>query len=58
MNIPSIDVRGDTEDDRTLRFWKPSLTLDWKGGKGWQASCRCGGPWPSSTSTISSARQS
>jgi hypothetical protein len=31
----SIRVRGDTEDDRTLRFWKPSLTLDWKGGKGW-----------------------
>jgi len=30
-----ISVRGDTEDDRTLRFWKPSLTLDWKGGKGW-----------------------
>jgi hypothetical protein len=31
----SIKVRGDTEADRTLRFWKPSLTLDWKGGKGW-----------------------
>jgi hypothetical protein len=30
-----IKVRGDTEADRTLRFWKPSLTLDWKGGKGW-----------------------
>ena len=30
-----ISVRGDTRDDRTLRFWKPSLTLDWKGGKGW-----------------------
>ncbi len=38
----SIRVRGDTEADRTLRFWKPSLTLDWKGGKGWhgQASVR------------------
>ncbi|HET9398615.1 MAG TPA: TonB-dependent receptor [Sphingomicrobium sp.] len=31
----SITVSGDTSDDRTLRFWKPSLTLDWKGGKGW-----------------------
>jgi hypothetical protein len=31
----SIKVRGDTEADRTLRFWKPSLTLDWKDGKGW-----------------------
>ncbi len=30
-----ITVTGDTDDDRTLRFWKPSLTLDWKGGKGW-----------------------
>ncbi len=31
----SITVRGDTEADRSLRFWKPSLTLDWKGGNGW-----------------------
>ena len=31
----NITVTGDTDDDRTLRFWKPSLTLDWKGGKGW-----------------------
>lgn len=31
----NISVRGDTRADRTLRFWKPSLTLDWKGGKGW-----------------------
>ncbi len=30
-----LKVRGDTEADRTLKFWKPSLTLDWKGGKGW-----------------------
>ena len=30
-----ISVRGDTRDDRTLRFWKPSVTLDWKGGEGW-----------------------
>ena len=31
----NITVSGDTEDDRTLRFWKPSITLDWKGGGGW-----------------------
>jgi hypothetical protein len=30
-------VRDDTKDDRTLRFWKPSLTLDWKGDNGWHA---------------------
>jgi hypothetical protein len=30
-----ISVRGDTEDDRSLKFWKPSLTLDWRGGKAW-----------------------
>ena len=26
-----LRVRGDTEADRSLKFWKPSLTLDWKG---------------------------
>lgn len=31
----SLKVRGDTEADRKLKFWKPSVTLDWKGGKGW-----------------------
>ena len=31
----SIDVTGDTLAERTLKFWKPSLTLDWKGGNGW-----------------------
>jgi len=31
-----ISVRGDTRLDRApLKFWKPSLTLDWKDGKGW-----------------------
>jgi hypothetical protein len=30
-----ISVRGDVDLDRApLKFWKPSLTLDWKGGKG------------------------
>ena len=33
----AITVSGDTEDNRTLRFWKPSITLDWKGGGGWHA---------------------
>lgn len=33
----TISVRGDTEDDRTLKFWKPSLTVDWKGPNGWHA---------------------
>lgn len=31
-----IRVRGDVNEDRApLKFWKPSLTLDWKGGNGW-----------------------
>jgi hypothetical protein len=31
-----ISVRGDANLDREpLKFWKPSLTLDWKAGKGW-----------------------
>ncbi|HEU0311482.1 MAG TPA: outer membrane beta-barrel protein [Sphingomicrobium sp.] len=31
-----IRVRGDVNEDREpLKFWKPSLTLDWKGGNGW-----------------------
>jgi hypothetical protein len=31
-----ISVRGDVDLDRpALKFWKPSLTLDWKAGKGW-----------------------
>ena len=31
-----ISVRGDADLDREpLKFWKPSLTLDWKGPKGW-----------------------
>jgi hypothetical protein len=31
-----ISVTGDTQLERApLKFWKPSLTLDWKGGKGW-----------------------
>ena len=31
-----ISVRGDADLDRPpLKFWKPSITLDWKGGNGW-----------------------
>ncbi len=29
-----LKVRGDTEADRSLKFLKPSITLDWKGGSG------------------------
>ena len=32
-----LKVRGDTQADRTLRFLKPSATLDWKPGGGWHA---------------------
>jgi len=33
-----ISVRGDVNEDREpLKFWKPSLTLDWKSPKGWHA---------------------
>ena len=28
-------VSGDTTADRELKFWKPSLTIDWKPGGGW-----------------------
>ena len=30
-----LEVRGDTQADRTLRFFKPNATLDWKPGGGW-----------------------
>ena len=30
-----LTVTGDAEADRKLRFWKPSITLDWKPGGGW-----------------------
>lgn len=32
-----LTVTGDAFADRTLRFWKPSITLDWKPGGGWHA---------------------
>src|SRR5207244_555814 len=30
-----LTVSGDAEANRKLRFWKPSLTIDWKPGAGW-----------------------
>jgi len=30
-----LKVRGDATADRTLKFLKPNLTLDWKPGAGW-----------------------
>jgi outer membrane receptor protein involved in Fe transport len=37
-----LKVRGDAIADRTLKFFKPSVTLDWRPGNGWhtQASIR------------------
>ena len=32
-----LTVRGDTEAERSLRFLKPSLTLDWRPGGPWHA---------------------
>lgn len=33
----ALEVSGDTEAKRNLSYFKPSLTLDWKGKKGWHA---------------------
>ena len=30
-----LKVRGDTEADRTLKFLKPNLSVDWRPGNGW-----------------------
>jgi hypothetical protein len=35
FEISKLKVRGDTEADRSLKFLKPSVTLDWKGKTGW-----------------------
>jgi len=32
-----LQVSGDTEALRNLSYFKPSVTLDWKGAKGWHA---------------------
>ena len=38
----NLTVSGDATEQRSLQFFKPGLTLDWKGGDGWhvQASAR------------------
>lgn len=33
--ISNLKVSGDTQAQRSLRFLKPSITLDWKAGDGW-----------------------
>jgi hypothetical protein len=33
----NLKVRGDAIADRTLKFLKPNLTLDWKMGRGWHS---------------------
>ena len=33
--VSRLKVRGDATADRSLKFWKPSLTLDWQPGGGW-----------------------
>ena len=35
--VSSLKVRGDTIADRSLKFLKPSVTLDWKPGGGWHS---------------------
>ena len=35
--LSSLKVRGDTSADRSLRFLKPSVTLDWRPGGGWHS---------------------
>lgn len=32
-----LKVRGDTRADRSLKFFKPSVTVDWKPGGGWHS---------------------
>lgn len=33
----SLEVSGDTQASRNLSYFKPGMTLDWKGPKGWHA---------------------
>ena len=35
VEVSRLKVRGDTRADRSLKFLKPSVTLDWKPGGGW-----------------------
>ena len=35
--VSRLKVRGDADADRSLNFFKPSVTLDWKPGRGWHS---------------------
>ena len=37
IELSSLAVRGDSKADRSLRFIKPSMTLDYKPGGGWHS---------------------
>lgn len=37
VEVSRLKVRGDTRADRSLRFLKPAITLDWKPGGGWHS---------------------
>lgn len=42
FEVSKLTVSGDTSAERSLKFFKPGMTLDWKAGQGWhvQASMR------------------
>ena len=35
--VSKLKVRGDATADRALKFWKPSVTIDWQPGNGWHS---------------------
>ena len=37
LEASRLKVRGDTRADRSLKFFKPSVTIDWKPGGGWHS---------------------
>lgn len=37
LETSKLEVGGDTTADRSQTFFKPGVTLDWKGGHGWHA---------------------
>ena len=37
VDASRLKVRGDTQADRSLKFLKPSVTVDWKPGGGWHS---------------------
>ncbi|HUP67420.1 MAG TPA: outer membrane beta-barrel protein [Sphingomicrobium sp.] len=37
FEMSDLKVRGDATADRSLKFFKPNLTVDWKPGGGWHA---------------------